>query len=245
MKLRTWIVAAAFFGLPFVAALSAGATEKDDVATVTGPWITLGDVAQASGPLAKVRVAPSPAPGETLALDPDYVARIAREHGVYFPDSRTSPIHVVRSTVKSEKPKAAKKALPDRPSDAHFLVLTRDVARGDKIGAFDMAWAGPEDGVRPSRGAPDTMAELVGMEAKRSLRANRALRNTDFKPPSVIRKGEPVTLVYAKGGLMLTVGGRALEDAAQGEPVRIMNNYSNRSIDAVASGAGEARVVQF
>ncbi|MBB34588.1 MAG: flagella basal body P-ring formation protein FlgA [Hirschia sp.] len=256
MKLATLCLAAACITLPFAVTSTAQAEGADAPAIVSGPWITLGDVAQASGPLADVRVAPSPAPGETLALDPAYVARIARANGVYFSDDRTAPIHVQRTSAvanaqpasfgpTAQAPAATSRALPERPSENHALVLTRDIERGEILTASDMEWAGPEDGVRVSSSAPADMADAVGMEAKRTLRAGRTFRNADIKTPSVIRKGEPVTLIYASGGLTLSVGGRALADATLGEPVRVMNNYSNRAIDALATGSGEARVAAF
>ena len=91
------------FHLTFLAAMLACAplAKADTQATpinVPGPWITLGDVADASGPLAKVRVAPSPDPGQTMKLDPQFVGKIARENGVYFPIDMTAPITVARTS---------------------------------------------------------------------------------------------------------------------------------------------------
>lgn len=58
---------------------------------------------------------------------------------------------------------------------------------------------------------------------------------------AAVRRNEPVTLVYQTGGVSLTLRGRALEDAAVGQPVRVLNTASNRTIDAIVTGPGVAR----
>ena len=201
---------------------------------------------QASGPLAKVRVAPSPEPGETLALDPSFVGKIARENGVYFPADQTAPIRVTRlvdGDVASNL--GENKAIPKPPSPDHVLILTEDLMRGDVITLAHLEWVPPGATRKPSVNAPEDIQSVLGQEARRTLRAGRPIRTADVKTLSVIKKGEPVTLLYAKDGLRLTVTGRALSDAAMGAPVRIMNNYSNRALDAIATGAGEARVSEL
>ncbi len=58
---------------------------------------------------------------------------------------------------------------------------------------------------------------------------------------AAVRRGETVTLVYQAPGMSLTMRTRALEDGAIGQPVRLMNTSSNRTIDAVVTGPGAAR----
>ena len=244
-------IAAALFALVmFVTAPSALAVGgAPGPIVVTGPWITLGDVANASGPLAKVRVAPSPAPGDTLALDPTFVGKIARANGVFFPADANTPIMVARAGTAST-PKAAPSA-PARPNyqdaapkEGYFLALVSAKQRGDILQADDLDWVEPTSSQRAVTGAPKFMSDLIGMEMRRTVQPNRALRTSDVKHPALIKKGEPVTLVYDAPGIKLTVNGKALADAYKNEPVRVMNLYSNRAIDAVATASGEARVLE-
>jgi flagella basal body P-ring formation protein FlgA len=58
--------------------------------------------------------------------------------------------------------------------------------------------------------------------------------------PVMIRRGETITLVYVAPGLQLTTRGRALNDAAVGEPVRVVNLQSNMTVEAMATGPGSA-----
>lgn len=59
----------------------------------------------------------------------------------------------------------------------------------------------------------------------------------------IIRRGEMVTIVFEAPNLTITTRGRAMEDAAEGRPVRLSTSGS-RTIDAVAIGPGRARVAQ-
>jgi flagella basal body P-ring formation protein FlgA len=58
---------------------------------------------------------------------------------------------------------------------------------------------------------------------------------------AVVRRGDTVTLVYEAPGLSLSMRTRALEDAALGQSVRLINTASNRTIDAIVTGPGAAR----
>jgi flagella basal body P-ring formation protein FlgA len=126
------------------------------------------------------------------------------------------------------------------PVAGWILVLARDVARGGKISEADVEWAAPPAGARAH--GPSDLDAIVGQEARRLLKAGQPLQTSDLKPATVIHKGDPVQLVYAAEGLRLTVDGQAQSDAAAGDAVRVLNRYSKRSIDAVATAEGEARV---
>lgn len=58
---------------------------------------------------------------------------------------------------------------------------------------------------------------------------------------AAVRRGESVMLVYEMPGMQLSMRARAMEDGAIGQPVRLLNTSSNRTIDAVVTGPGAAR----
>jgi flagella basal body P-ring formation protein FlgA len=62
------------------------------------------------------------------------------------------------------------------------------------------------------------------------------------RAPVLVTKGAAVTMVLESPGLLLTVKGQALEDGAKGETIRIMNTQSSRTVEAVVTAAGTARV---
>jgi flagella basal body P-ring formation protein FlgA len=219
---------------------------------VKGDWIALSDVAPVTGAAAGILLAPSPPPGQALALDPAFITSVARGAGIelMLPDK---PVMVSRAGVTSATtprqaasapvaPQPASATLPGAPAPGNILVLVRDIKRGDRISREDLDWTQPTT-PRTLRGGPEDMSDAIGLEAKRSLKAGAAVVMTDLKQPSVIRKGEAVKLVYVSRGLRLTVDAQAQADAAAGDTVRVLNTYSRRTIDAVAAANGEAHVL--
>ena len=79
-------------------------------------------------------------------------------------------------------------------------------------------------------------AAFVPASTPAPVRASRrpAARET------VINRNDVIRVTYEVGGVKLAVMGRAMRDAAIGEPVAVTNTTSNRIIDAVASGPGQA-----
>ena len=116
-------------------------------------------------------------------------------------------------------------------------VLSRAITRGDVITARDVAWMNA-----PAGSVGDAPAELVGLEARRNLAAGKPLRASDLTAPTVIEKGEAVMVIYELGALRLTARGRALQNAARGQALRVMNVQSNRVLEARADGPGLARI---
>lgn len=235
-------VARAFAAAAIAAALASPFASAQ--VKVSGDWISLGDVAPNAGAASGLLLAASPPPGHTLALDPKFVVGAAKAAGVTLslPDA---PILIARASALSAKPAAAPtgaaKAVPVSATPAaSVLTLTRDIARGDIVGDGDVALT-PSTGAA-FRGSLKSPAEAIGLEARRALRAGDELSPADLHPHAVVRRGQPVTLVYQSGSLKLTVEGQAQNDAAIGEPVRVLNKYSKRSLDAFASGESEARV---
>ena len=120
-------------------------------------------------------------------------------------------------------------------------VLARPVARGEVIAAADIDWIQLAEGrVRAEHLASEDA--LVGMAARRALRPGAPVRELDVEAPSIIERGEIVSLVFQSGALTLAARARAMEDGAEGELIRFVNLQSNRTVEAVAEGPGRARV---
>ncbi|MBU6406694.1 MAG: flagellar basal body P-ring formation protein FlgA [Alphaproteobacteria bacterium] len=81
--------------------------------------------------------------------------------------------------------------------------------------------------------APADLQEILVIGQRASARATSAA-------PPAIRRGDTITLVYIAPGLQLTARGRALNDAAIGEGVRVVNLQSEVTVEAVATGPGAA-----
>tara|TARA_R110000868_G_scaffold219607_1_gene470706 strand:+ start:10791 stop:11720 length:930 start_codon:yes stop_codon:yes gene_type:complete len=120
-------------------------------------------------------------------------------------------------------------------------VLNHPVATGDVITDSDIRWMEQ----RSDRVRPDAVldpAEIIGHQARRSLRAGEPLRGYDLQQEILVQRGELVTLVFEARGIQLSVRARAMEDAADGELARFVNLQSNRTVEALVDGPGRARV---
>ncbi len=214
---------------------------------VIGDWITLGDVAPVTGEHAGILLGPTPPPGQTLALDPAFLIATAKNAGVILAIPLDQPIMVTRATRNATPAPVANIARAATPaaqiggtaSPGEVLVFVRDVPRGHVLASGDVSWEAASP-TRPIRNGAD--AQAVGMEVKRAIKAGQPVLAQDLKQPALIRKGEPVKLVYVTAGVRLSVDGVAQNEAAKGEPVRVLNSYSKRTVEAVAVASGEARV---
>lgn len=239
---------AAALALIALALAPLAAAQRPSTIGIRGDWITLGDVAPVTGEHAGILLGPAPPPGQTLALDPAFLIATAKKAGVILAIPLDQPVMVTRASgnATSAQPAAPARTASLAPQiagtqqPAQVLVLLRDVQKGHLLTSGDLGWedASPARIVR--NGADMDIA--VGKETKRALKAGQPLVATDLKLPAVIRKGAQVKIVYVAQGVRLTVDGVAQNEASLGEPVRVLNTFSKRTIDAVATANGEASV---
>lgn len=118
-------------------------------------------------------------------------------------------------------------------------VLVRTVERGQILSATDFDIERLP--VAVARGAL-TPAEAAGQEATRRLVAGVPVRSGDVAAARLVHRGETVTIALVSGALRITSPGRALSDAGLGEPVRVLNLATSRTLDGVATASGEVRI---
>jgi flagellar basal body P-ring formation protein FlgA len=117
-------------------------------------------------------------------------------------------------------------------------VLSRRVNRGEVIGRSDIDTIEmPRETV--ARNAILDPAQLIGQTPRRLLAENTPLRHSDVQAPTVVAKGTLVTVVLRTDRMLITARGRALDDAANGEVVRVLNTQSRATIEGVATGPNE------
>ncbi len=120
-------------------------------------------------------------------------------------------------------------------------VLGRAIAVGSVIEPTDIDWVQLPANRVNAQVLMDP-ASLIGMAARRPLRADTPLRAFDIEAPVIIERGEIVNLIFQSGPLTLSARARALENGADGELITFVNLQSNRTVEAVADGPGRARV---
>ena len=114
-------------------------------------------------------------------------------------------------------------------------VLISAVKKGEIIGEGDLEWVEWQVRRMPRDAIVDS-ADLVGLAANRSLRPGAPLRGRDVSEPIVVAKGSAVRLVYRTSMMVLTAGGRALEDGAMGSVIRVRNSQSKVVVEARVEG---------
>jgi flagellar basal body P-ring formation protein FlgA len=219
---------------------------KDDP-SVPGAEVRLGDLFDGAGPAAGVLVAR--ANGPTLVLDAGRVQAIAAAHGLEWQNPNGYRELVVKTAALAPAPAAAPGPMPASeavrtPGPAaerlvEALTWAHDLSAGDLVRPDDVVWAKVPARLVPHDAERDPDA-VVGQAARRALREGAPAAVRDLAPPRVIRRDQDVEVVFLQDGIRLVLTGRALADAALGDPVPVLNIQSKKSIDAVASGPGQA-----
>jgi flagella basal body P-ring formation protein FlgA len=62
--------------------------------------------------------------------------------------------------------------------------------------------------------------------------------------PITVGKNSSVSMVFETQNMTLIARGRALQDGAVGDTIRVLNTQSNRTIDAVVAAPGLVRIVR-
>jgi len=120
-------------------------------------------------------------------------------------------------------------------------VLARRVPAGEMIGAGDLQWVS----LRDSKVAGTTVQrpdEMIGRVARRNLAPGVPVNAGDLKRPTVVGKGAAVTLILQAPNMQLTARGRALDEGAVGETVRVTNLQSRTVVVGVVTPAGHVSV---
>ncbi|EAR50734.1 flagellar basal-body P-ring formation protein FlgA [Oceanicola granulosus HTCC2516] len=113
------------------------------------------------------------------------------------------------------------------PAAAETLVATRTIRAQEIIAAADLALDAAE-----FAGGTSDAALLVGQEARVAIYAGRPVRPADVGPPAIVERNAILPLIYNSNGLTISTDGRALDRAASGEIIRVMNLSSRTTVTA-------------
>jgi flagella basal body P-ring formation protein FlgA len=129
------------------------------------------------------------------------------------------------------------RAVPTQPA----VVATRRIALGEVVGAADARLVR----LRAERARPGTaqrLDQVVGQQLRRPMAADMPFVSADLSAPALVEKNARVTLLLEAPGLSLSVQGRALEAAARGALVPVMNLASRSVVEGQVVGPGRVRV---
>jgi flagella basal body P-ring formation protein FlgA len=119
-------------------------------------------------------------------------------------------------------------------------VLARGIERNEVIKSSDvMIERRPKAEIGSDVAGRD---RVVGMQARKQLRAGQALRTADLAKPDLVQRDQSVTLIYEAAGLYLTARGKATEGGTEGDVVTVLNLQSKRTITGVVTGRGQVTI---
>lgn len=121
---------------------------------------------------------------------------------------------------------------------ADLLVANRPLPQGLILSADDFSVQSGELGQPGILTAPE---QAIGKTLKFAIGAGQVLRLDMLRPDFVIKQGQTVRLYARSKGLIVSSAGQALNDAIEGQAVRIKTE-SGQTISAYASKDGNAEV---
>lgn len=231
------ILAALGLILAAPAALAAQAVSLRAAPVDDDGLVTLGDIFANAGSAGSIAVAPRT--GRTLMLDARTVQAAASRAGLYWPNAEAVSRIVVVSAAQAAPSGAASAGAVAARGNVEVLTYARSLAAGEIVQPQDLVWArlaaAPAD-------APSEADQVIGLAARRPVRAGAAVSSRDVGAAQVIRAGEMITVRYDADGVSLALQGKAMANGAQGEPVAVQNLQSKKVIQAIVTGPGEAVV---
>jgi len=120
-------------------------------------------------------------------------------------------------------------------------VLARRLASGTVIGESDLVWQSiPQE--RLTGEVLTDASQIIGLELRHGQAEDALLRARDLIPPRLVKRGSLVTMMVATPSLRITTQGRALQDGALGDIVRITNVQSHRIVEGTVQANGTVRI---
>ena len=123
-------------------------------------------------------------------------------------------------------------------------VLAEDKKRGEVIREDDIL----RRDVRASEIRDHVITDeddLVGMAAKRQIKAATVVHSSQIRRPVIVTKGSIVTMGLSAGVMALTAQGKALDEGSIGDIIRVINIRSNKVIEAKVSGPNRVDVLTY
>jgi flagella basal body P-ring formation protein FlgA len=115
-------------------------------------------------------------------------------------------------------------------------VLKHAVSAGDTIQAEDIGWTSTRVDQLALSAVTDEQ-QVIGRIAKRPMRPDQIMRATDLINEPTVHKNNLITIAVQTEDMSLTVRGKALEDGAIGQTIRVVNVNTNKQLMGVVKDA--------
>jgi len=85
--------------------------------------------------------------------------------------------------------------------------------------------------------------QLVGMTVKRPGKTDKPISSSDITPPIAVAKGDAVTMTVRSRAMILSAGGKALENGGIGDTIRVINSKTRLTVDARIIRTGQVEII--
>ncbi|MBM3599478.1 MAG: flagellar basal body P-ring formation protein FlgA [Alphaproteobacteria bacterium] len=120
-------------------------------------------------------------------------------------------------------------------------VLRRRVNPGEQIKREDIDFMKVRD-YQALRGIIVSPGALIGFTPRRALNDHTVLRDSDIQPLLLVSRNETVTVTLNTSSMSLSTQGKALDNGAKGETVRVLNTKSNKTVEGIVTGPNTVAV---
>jgi len=79
---------------------------------------------------------------------------------------------------------------------------------------------------------------LIGKQLKRRLPQNRIIKANYVKAPTLVKRGELVSIIAENTGYSVKMSGTAMNSGARGERIQVKNSSSKRIVEGIIKEAG-------
>ncbi len=229
---------AIFMALLAVAPALAGTpvTLRADVVDDDGV-VTLGEIFDGAGAAAGTPVATRA--GASVMLNARAVQLAAYRAGLEWANAQGLRQIVVLGEDQARPATGSPAAAVAARGNVDVLTWARSLMAGDSVPPQDLVWG--KAAVAPA-GAPNDPEALIGLAARRPLRAGAAVTGRDVAAVEVVKANDIVTLTFDSEGISLALQAKALSGGAVGETINVQNVTSKKTVQAVVTGPGQAAV---
>ena len=119
---------------------------------------------------------------------------------------------------------------------ADVVIATRSIKKGSRIASDQLGLRRMD--ISRLQDPITTREKIIGLIAKQTLHAGRAIEKRHVKLPPHIKKGDQVKIVAHKGSLNISTMGIAMADGRRGDMIRVRNIQSNKLIYCLVAAPG-------
>jgi len=176
-----------------------------------------------------------------ITVPTDRPGTVRAEAPLYDPLKPRFEVTLVAPADDIEAGRVTVRALGKVYRTADMPVLVRPVAAGEVIRARDIELVKMRvDQINATTvNDPD---KLLDKAARKVLPAGQPVRVSDVMAPLLVTKNHMVNVKITTARLAITMQGKALDDGAEGDKVRVVNTRSDKIVQGVVSGKGEVVV---